>query len=282
MLSLTFTPYERAHYEALLTLLFQSNRSHVHLDWQTVSQWLEATPHTTLLAWQKGTLVGALGVGAPLDGSAWVRLLVVANDQPIADVLAALWAELLARLKAQPMTQLSVLVISRWLSPYLGALGLRYMEDVVSLSRVGGTLPDSPPTRCTLENAYLDALPDLVTIDHAAFPPMWRMPREELRQAQRQSASALLTRLDGRAVGYLLATRSDKTAHLARIAVLPSVQGQGVAAYMLRHLLAGLPRRGVQAISVNTQQSNLRSQKLYQRFGFRRSGFDLPVWTLYM
>jgi hypothetical protein len=34
----------------------------------------------------------------------------------------------------------------------------------------------------------------------------------------------------------------------------------------------------VLSTTVNTQESNVRSQHLYTRFGFARNGYDLPVW----
>ena len=37
-------------------------------------------------------------------------------------------------------------------------------------------------------------------------------------------------------------------------------------------------RRGVYGVTVNTQESNLASQRVYTRLGFSRTGFDLPVW----
>ena len=44
---------------------------------------------------------------------------------------------------------------------------------------------------------------------------------------------------------------------------------------MLRHFW----RRGVYGVTVNTQDSNLASQRLYAKFGFARTGYDLPVWV---
>jgi ribosomal protein S18 acetylase RimI-like enzyme len=49
---------------------------------------------------------------------------------------------------------------------------------------------------------------------------------------------------------------------------------------LLHHLVQTLNKRGVRSITVNTQDSNVRSQRLYQRYGFERNGFDLPVWQM--
>ena len=49
---------------------------------------------------------------------------------------------------------------------------------------------------------------------------------------------------------------------------------------LLIDLLRRFERRSVRAMTVNTQSSNLRSQRLYTGFGFERTGYDLPVWTV--
>jgi ribosomal protein S18 acetylase RimI-like enzyme len=83
---------------------------------------------------------------------------------------------------------------------------------------------------------------------------------------------------DSAIIGYQLSTLYFDGGHLARLAVHPSAQGGGVGAALLHDLIQRFMRRGVGSITVNTQASNTRSQRLYQRFGFERNGYDLPVW----
>jgi ribosomal protein S18 acetylase RimI-like enzyme len=69
-------------------------------------------------------------------------------------------------------------------------------------------------------------------------------------------------------------------AHLNRIAVDPLQQGQGIGAVLLKHALVSLWRQGVETVSLNTQRSNRRSRRLYDRFGFQASGDSATVWVL--
>jgi ribosomal protein S18 acetylase RimI-like enzyme len=62
------------------------------------------------------------------------------------------------------------------------------------------------------------------------------------------------------------------------LAVLPDMQGKRIGAVLLDNLISKFNRRGVRSLTVNTQQSNIRSQRLYARYGFHRNGFDLPIW----
>ncbi len=79
-------------------------------------------------------------------------------------------------------------------------------------------------------------------------------------------------------VGYQLSTLYFDGAHLARLAISPVAQGKGVARALLSDVLTRFDRRGVRTMTVNTQSSNLRSQRLYTGYGFERNGYDLPVW----
>jgi ribosomal protein S18 acetylase RimI-like enzyme len=66
------------------------------------------------------------------------------------------------------------------------------------------------------------------------------------------------------------------------LAILPAAQGQGVGAQLLSDMVMRFTRRGFRSFTVNTQETNERSQRLYQRFGFVRNGYDLPVWFIHL
>jgi ribosomal-protein-alanine N-acetyltransferase len=79
-------------------------------------------------------------------------------------------------------------------------------------------------------------------------------------------------------VGYAEARRGEVGAHIGRLAVLPRCQEQGIGARLLRDTLTQLWSQGVFRITLNTQESNLSSQRLYLRFGFRPFGERIAVW----
>ncbi len=83
-------------------------------------------------------------------------------------------------------------------------------------------------------------------------------------------------------VGYQLSTLYRDGLHLARLATLPEVQGQGIGGVLLGQLIDQFARRGVLSVTVNTQRSNLQSQRLYQRYGFDLTGLDMDVWMIHI
>jgi ribosomal protein S18 acetylase RimI-like enzyme len=270
-------PYDRSQAEAVQDLLFHARRQHSHLDWYRAANFLDMPDTLALTLWHNGHLLGIIACAAPLGGVQWMRLLAVDNAADVA-VVEPLMRAALEEAQRLRLEAVYCVLINRWLSSHLTALGFEYVEDVVTLSRIGDALPDLPPSSYTVQNAYIEHLSDLVAVDHAAFAPPWQMSRDEIRHAQRQAASFTVALADDRIIGYQISTRHQHTAHLARLAVIPDHQGNGVGALLLRHAISSMLRRSVRAMTVNTQQSNHHSQRLYLRFGFQRNGYDLPVW----
>jgi ribosomal protein S18 acetylase RimI-like enzyme len=271
-------PYDRSQAEAVQDLLFHARRQHIHLDWYRAANFLDRPDTLALTLWDNSRLLGVIACAPPLGGTQWVRLLAVDNAADAAVVVKSLVHAVLEAAQRTHLEAVYCIVINPWLSIHLAMSEFEHVEDVVTLSRTGDALPDLPALPYTVETAYSEQLPDLVAVDHAAFGPPWQMSPDEIRQAQRQAASCTVALVDGRIIGYQISTRYQNAAHLARLAVIPDHQGNGVGALLLRHAISSMLRRSVRAMTVNTQQSNQHSQRLYLRFGFQRNGYDLPVW----
>jgi ribosomal-protein-alanine N-acetyltransferase len=182
------------------------------------------------------------------------------------------------RVMALGVDNLSALVVNPWLNAYLPAMGFRYLEEVVTLYRATQELPSPQDSPVEFRNGYIEDIPAIVAVDHAAFGPPWQLSSVDIRFAQRQAASCTLALHQGDIVAYEISTRHQSQGHLARLAVHPKLQGQKVGYALLHNLLTRFEKRGVRTITVNTQLSNVLSQRLYNRFGFFRNGFDLPIW----
>lgn len=280
MPTLTLSGYERRHRDAVLDLVFDHIQSHTHLDWYMADEWLDHHAGAISLAWQNRRLMGVMGFSVPLHDTVWMRLLAVRDAAPTRDVLRALWDDARVLLTAQRVKSASLLMFADWVGAYTADFGMGQVEMVVTMKRNGGDLPRQLNIRPILHPAEYEDLPTMISIDHAAFAPPWQLAPDDLRAALRIASSCKLAYVDGRVVGYQLSTRYDDNGHLARLAVLPDAQGIGVGGALLHDLLHNLMRRRVKTITVNTQLSNLRSQRLYSAYGFRRNGYDLPVFSM--
>jgi ribosomal-protein-alanine N-acetyltransferase len=270
--------YERKYRDDILSLMFYSRHTHTHLDWYKAGQWLDLDGNRVQLAFHHDALVGVLGISESLNQSAWLRLMVIAQGYEPTFVLGFLWEHLRVSLMRQHVNKAAVLVINPWLAPYLPALGFHYLEDVVTMHRAPQVIPPEPMTNVEIRNGYLEDIQGIIAVDHAAFYPPWQMSMTDIRLSQRQAASCTLALLNNEIVGYEIATRHHTSGHLARLAVHPAIQGKRVGQLLLNNLLTRFGHRGVKGMTVNTQQNNIRSQHLYERYGFIRNGFDLSVW----
>jgi ribosomal protein S18 acetylase RimI-like enzyme len=77
-----------------------------------------------------------------------------------------------------------------------------------------------------------------------------------------------------------LTTTSAWGGHLARLAVDPEWQGQGVGHALVNHLLREITRQGIHRLTVNTQRTNWKSINLYRRLNFLETGDQYPVFAI--
>jgi len=280
--ALTASPYRRRDRHAVRDLLFRSYRTHTHLDWQETDQWLEeGEDYPARLAWQGTRLQGILAMSAPLNGTCWVRLAAVNDHADAQTVLNLLWEDLLPELHHHAIGTIALLVIRNWISSYAANLGFRYAEEIITFRRAEVGVPaHEAPAGLSIRLTQTSDLAEILRLDNRAFAPPWQMDAAELRQANRISASSTVAELNGKMVGYEISTLYFDGAHLARLAVDPSAQGVGVARALLLDTLRRFEKRGVHSMTVNTQASNERSQRLYTGYNFERTGYDLPVWMV--
>jgi ribosomal protein S18 acetylase RimI-like enzyme len=117
-----------------------------------------------------------------------------------------------------------------------------------------------------------ESLADLCAVDHAAFPWLWWNSSLEFEVYGFTPGVELhLGYVDSEPVSYVGITAYPGWGHLDRIAVIPAMQGSGLGYQSLDFAVSSLIRRGARRIGLSTQKQNVRSQQLYERYGFRRS-----------
>ncbi|MCA0458676.1 MAG: GNAT family N-acetyltransferase [Chloroflexi bacterium] len=277
--TLTVTSYQRRHLQPIRDLLFHNIHVHSHLDWVDSDQWLDSGDTITYLAWQRGRLVGVLGLSAPLNNSTWIRIAGVSDFMSPQDVLPVLWETIIPILKTMGVKIVGLLGISQWMTHYAPSLGFRYGEEIITLARADEPLPPALANPPRIRVAELRDISQIAAVDQAAFTPPWQMSFHDLRQAYRIASSCTIAVENDRILGFQISTFFFDGAHLARLAVHPSSQGRGVGGALLRDLLERYNRRGIESMTVNTQSSNHQSRNLYERFGFQPNGYDLPYWS---
>jgi GNAT superfamily N-acetyltransferase len=249
------------------------------LDWEPIQKWLNYTDNLIALAWDDNNdLCGVMAFAPPHQTTSWMRLLALPSTQR-QTIFDALWQTLYPELN-QKVSLLGVLINNYWMNSLLEKVGFEHTDTVVSLARRSTPLPYFHTPSVRIRGLRFGEFPRVLAVDHAAFGALWQMRASELREAGRRACHYTLAHDGNQIVGYQLTMQYERSMHLARIATLPTMQGNRIGSQLLYDTLRYAERKQIPIVTVNTQSSNLVSQHLYRRFGFEYDSPDLPVYTL--
>lgn len=112
----------------------------------------------------------------------------------------------------------------------------------------------------------------LLALDNAAFPWLWRNSLEEFWEYLDSPGVQVLAFYEREEIAaYIGVTEFEGWGHIDRVAVQPERQGEGLGHIAVTLGLDALRRGGARRVGLSTQRSNVRSQRLYERLGFRRT-----------
>ena len=259
-------------------LLAKAPHRHLHLDWFAAYELLEDRP--SLMALEEDRAVALLACPPDPLGIAWIRYFAVSEGTPLIPMWEALWEEILMIAPVEQISTIAALITQSWFTSILLASGFIEHTEVIFLERSGELPLVDLPVHATLRTMTSDDLEMVSCVDRDSFQPLWQHSLRALTAAFQLSSFATVIEVENRIVAYQISTSSALGAHLARLAVQPNMQGQGLAKALVTHALRNFSRRGIDRMSVNTQADNPRSQILYEKLGFSSTGQRFPVLTL--
>ncbi len=252
---------------------------HRHMDWRAPLDWIGHEPF--LVAEQFGRLAGTLTCPPDPIEVAWVRTFGATAIAAPQAVWETLWGAATRTLRQLPGTYyVASVALETWYRQLLEQSGFLHNTDVVLLAWENAlhNLP-AGQFRGTIRVMTAADLPEVTRIDQAAFDPIWRYSLDGNRLAFDRAVLATVAEDGaGRITGYQISTHSPLGGHLARLAVRPGMQGQGLGYALVRDLLLQFRARGALQVTVNTQADNLPSLQLYQKAHFRPTGESYPIY----
>ncbi|MDI6900759.1 MAG: GNAT family N-acetyltransferase [Anaerosomatales bacterium] len=177
--------------------------------------------------------------------------------------------------RAQGFTDLvSPVITLEGAEPYRSA-GMRVAHRIVTMraDKSGRDREETlaPPPGVALRRARADDIPALMAVDLRCFDDFWRSD-EPCARRYVEDGRVVVAIKEGVVIGYTQCTAEKGEGMLGRLAVVPPEQGGGVGAALLDDALEYLWRSGAAAVSLCTQEENMRSRSLYERAGFRQVG----------
>lgn len=274
-------PCDRRDIAAIRHLSYVNFHTHNHLDWQRLDDYLFQDHGRVWVCVEQNRIIAAIGLSEVVAGVCWIRFIVASDDHQPRLVLQHLFYQVALQEKQSGLETIFSLVMRDWLRDQLLQWGFNPIEEIITLERRYSPVADPQPhSDLELVPISLDRLEDVYQVDQHAFAPPWHMSQREIRSAIRASHYNRVLYIDHQPVGYQITTLNNSISHLARLAVLPSWQGYGIGAGLLQDMLYYFQRRKIYASTVNTQQSNERSLRLYTRYAYQRNGYNLPVWAV--
>ncbi len=268
------TPADRA---ALTRLTERARRTHFHLDWWSLDDWIAESSSNAWIASTGRDIAGALIAPSQDAPVAWVRLVAVDDDTDTRAVLSALLPAAIASLRSSGVESLACLAYPDWLAEQLPDLGFVPFTDVTHFRKDDRSIAEQGSTGVRVRLAHPDDLPTVLANDRAAFDPIWWHSRDSLARILRDAAHFVVAELDGRVVGHAFSDLYGGRGHLIRLAVHPAYQERGIGTRLLAEALTYLLAAGASPITLNTQADNYASQSLYRRFGFMPTGESTTV-----
>ena len=265
--------------QSIANLMFFEPHVHRHLDWRAPLEWL-GDPAYWLLE-RDGHLLAALACPQDPAGMAWIRLFSHATGLEASEAFDALWTAAREALPGMGARQAAAIALHDWLVPPLRAAGFTRRQDILMLEWRGRTLPALAvlPAGVRIDALTRDDLPAVAALDATAFDPLWQNSQAALERALPQAMLATVARGPQGLLGYQISTRSQIGAHLARLAVDPSAQRQGIGRALVTDLMRQAMHHGILTLTVNTQSDNPASLSLYRSVGFERTGEEYPVYV---
>ena len=264
-------------HQQLSNLIFFETHLHRHLDWRSPLEWLGDPFYWALEEGRQ--ITAALACPTEVEGIAWVRLFVYTGRWFPEDAWSMLWPTARETIGLSGGATVAAIAMQPWFQKVLGENEFENRQQIVMLEWQYQPWTVSRADGVHIRRMIEADIPAATVTDHASFDPLWHNSFETLQRAFSQSLFATVAESADGIIGYQLTTGHGQRAHLARLAVQPSMQGRGIGRALLSDLFANLMRIGTTRLSVNTQSDNKISLKLYKNMGFHRTGEEYPVYT---
>jgi ribosomal-protein-alanine N-acetyltransferase len=201
--------------------------------------------------------------------AALITAAAVSDDRQLVPHLDALLRHIEETARQIGATALAQIGYAPWLTGVLDEWGFATRDWVVTYEWQYQPVSVRGNLSVTVRPAQRRDLPTLLALDASIFGPVWHKPIGNFEDALARAFSFTVAEEDGRLIGYQWSDKLQEHGHITRLAVRPDWENRGVGIRLLTEAMTAMVKAGAAWITLNTQESNLRSRRLYERHGFR-------------
>lgn len=257
------------------SLLLFKDHVHRHLDWRSPLDWLGKQPYFVLE--RSGFIQAAMACPDDPPGVSWVRFFASMPQVDRENSWQRLFDAAREYFSGHHISVASV-AIHKWYLNLLLQSDFTFLQTIVVLHMNTPTWVQAHTNPEIAIRLIGDEDLKMVTeVDQASFQPLWQNSFHGTSSAFKESTYATIAVHQDKIVGYQMSSSTTINAHLARLAVLPEMQGRGIGTILTKDMVRHYSRMGIGYITVNTQSDNLASIELYKKIGFDFSGERFPV-----
>lgn len=269
-------PVRSSDITQITNLVHFGDKVHQHLDWCPAVDWIGHSPF--FVAEWEYKLLAALACPPDPDGISWIRLFAVGSEISFKDAWSVMWKSTESQL-LQSRTKVAAIAIQTWFQDLLAESNFSMVNAVTILEwKSGDVLPRMDNLHVKIRKMRVDDLDKVFQIDHAAFDPLWQNSIALLETAFSKASICTVAELEEEVVGFQLSSADRTKGHLARLAVHPYFQGQGIGCSLVTDVLNKFHLWGTTRVTVNTQTDNIASLSLYRKLGFYSLNETYPVY----
>lgn len=263
---------------SLASLLYYEQTVHRHLDWRPLLDWLGKSPFGVIE--EDGVIQAALACPSDPPEIAWIRLFAVGSGISLQMAWKELWQFVLEQFSTkQRSVQVGAIALNGWFRGLLEESDFKQQNEVVVLIwKVAHIRQKIEDSFFQIRRMTEKDLPLVAQVDYLAFPSPWQLSENGIKAGYEQAAMATVAASADKILGYQISTALNDSAHLARLAVLPAYQNRGIGAALVKDLQVDCGRKGLRALTVNTQADNLASLHLYSKLDFQPTGEKYPLY----
>jgi len=264
--------------EPLAHLIFDGNSTaHRHLDWRTPLEWIGYPPYFVIEV--NGQIESVMACPPDPPGIAWIRVFGSGKNIRQEDAWNILWDHVRIFFYGEEDTRVCVITIHNWFQEILARSNFQTHQQIVMLTWTGTSFSkENLPAGIKLRKMKEEDIPRVAEVDREAFDVIWHNTEQALHKAFSQATLVTVLEQKGKIVGYQLSTTNLIGGHLARLAVLPELQGRGLGHNLVADMIHQFTCTGIRTITVNTQSDNPASLSLYKKIGFGETGERFPVY----
>jgi len=249
---------------------------HRHLDWRKPLDWIGESPF--LFLGLDDEIQAILVCPSEVEGIFWIRLFAGSEISYIDEHFKILFEEAKKWIKNHSKGAIvSSIAYLDWMKNLLMKNGFSLYQNVVQLHWKGATIPEHDSGDheiCLMKKEHLQTVAE---IDRISFEKIWHHSIDAIKSAYKQTSYSTVLVKNNNLIGFQMSTSFRSRAHIARLAVLPSYRGRGYGTALVTNMLNYFNKPRIHEITVNTQEDNQESLRLYRRLGFEETNEGFPI-----